>query len=242
MIQAANKPLDSVLGSLAVMALNICNQVIAFQNAIAARDEGQRYPTEKETGLLCKLINCLDKLKRIAAPHKTQQAVNGFIRFLATEDKDLAKLVAAKYKAYLAQNASGESEAFQTESNTPETPAQPVANAPELQTNDALFRMPVPETDGAPQVPPAEQPPITEAEFEQHKLLLTNLNVSAAQKTQFRGGSHGVNWLQYNLFQYCLPPAERKFHTNEFSYHKTINHARQRRKMASFFYSNDYSL
>src|SRR4051812_16448630 len=134
MTAAINKPLDTILASLAVMAMNLCNQVIAFQNAIAAREEGSRYPTEKETDLICKLVNCLDKLKKLAAPHKTQKAMNGFIRFIAEEDKELSKIIAARYKAYMAQTGGGE--LFDEEMAIPQaaTPQAMQPTEPESQT------------------------------------------------------------------------------------------------------------
>ncbi|MBC7552945.1 MAG: hypothetical protein H7257_03090 [Taibaiella sp.] len=50
------------------IADNICLQLVEFQNHIAAREPGMCFPDAKEVETMRKLITCLEKLKKIAAP------------------------------------------------------------------------------------------------------------------------------------------------------------------------------
>ena len=62
---------------LAVVTRNICNQLIAFQEAIATRAENPGVPTRQEIALQCKLINCLDKLRRLQGRTTKAKKENG---------------------------------------------------------------------------------------------------------------------------------------------------------------------
>ena len=56
---------------LTTIAQNLCNQIIAFQQSIAARPEGQQFPTLQEGNQQHKLITCLLRLvKQPARPRK----------------------------------------------------------------------------------------------------------------------------------------------------------------------------
>ena len=46
---------------------NICGQLIAFQQAIATKAEDPGIPTLPEINMQCRLINCIDKLRRYHA-------------------------------------------------------------------------------------------------------------------------------------------------------------------------------
>lgn len=88
--------------AIAIMIKNLGNQIIAFQLSIEAREPGQRFPGVAEVGILVKLINCLDKLRKFLIPANNNKEMNNFIRFLKNTDKELAQTVAGKYKEYAA--------------------------------------------------------------------------------------------------------------------------------------------
>lgn len=50
----------------ALISGNICTQLVALQGAINAREEGQRHPTAQDIAMQCKLIGCLDKLRKLS--------------------------------------------------------------------------------------------------------------------------------------------------------------------------------
>lgn len=52
--------------TFAIISRNICTQLIALQKSIDAREEGQRHPSPQDIAMQCKLIGCLDKLRRLS--------------------------------------------------------------------------------------------------------------------------------------------------------------------------------
>ena len=90
------------------IADNLCSQIIEFQNSIAARGPGQRFPTPQEINLQCKLINCLDKLKKYPNKGQALQTITSFIHFVDEEDDILAEVIWSKYNEYMhARSDSG---------------------------------------------------------------------------------------------------------------------------------------
>ncbi len=79
-----------------------------------------------------------------------------------------------------------------------------------------------------------ESSPITEHDFKDYNHLLYTLHSLRDTDTiRFRGRLVNTKWLQYNLLQYCLPPAERKFIGDarrviaEVNYNETQEKAKQ---------------
>ncbi|MBC7553121.1 MAG: hypothetical protein H7257_04005 [Taibaiella sp.] len=68
-------PPDTHEEQLAAIAGNICRQLLEFQNHIAARAAGMRFPDAKEVETMRKLIACLDKIKKIGAPPPPTKSV-----------------------------------------------------------------------------------------------------------------------------------------------------------------------
>ena len=86
-----------------------------------------------------------------------------------------------------------------------------------------------------------EPPPvITREDFEQYNKLLLKLDAGPGQKVNFKGEMHNINWLQYNLFQYCLPPKDRKFFEDEKQYHLVMNHNVILQVIELFFLQNNF--
>ncbi len=171
----------------------LSNQVLEFQKSITAREPGNCFPSIKEVGMLCRLINCLAKLKKLSEPFNGHKAILAFATFLGKEDKTLAKTVRTKYKEFQVGTQPESREAPTTES-------------------------------GIGVIAPTPEPPITKAEFDQHRSLLFNLHLNKHHITTVNGQPRNTNWLQYNLFQWHLPRAERRFFDSESDYHSTIDH------------------
>ena len=70
-------------------------------------------------------------------------------------------------------------------------------------------------------------PPFDEACFEQHKHILTTCErTDARDRINCQQRIVNKQWLEYNLFQYCLPPAQRRFIASETTYHDLFNHSK----------------
>lgn len=66
--------------------------------------------------------------------------------------------------------------------------------------------------------------PLTLEEFDKYSELVWKLHPVGNSFTSFRGRDVSSKWLQYNLFQWCLHPEERRFIYHENDYEKHINH------------------
>ncbi len=223
----------------AIIAGNICNQIIEFQNAIATRAEGSRFPTMQEVGLLCKLINCLDKLKKFTKQTVATQALNGFMRFLAKEDKDMGKLVRAKFKEY--------SDKTDTTTGLPDIGEMP-ATAPwdlnsEIEQEEEHYEQN--EDDGEqgyshdksivvtqamlkdpsqPLPPLCSELPVDAFALADNLPLMGKLSATPTETVCIKGVEHNVNWIQYTLFQCALHPDNRRHFADESNYHNVFNH------------------
>lgn len=134
-----------------LIAANLEQHILALQQQIATRPEGQQFPTVQEVNQQCKLINCLIKLRKPAP----KQSV-----------KD----------------------------NEPEQ----AATAPNVPVTTALSQ-------------PVSQK-ITPNDFKTYgHYLARSGSVGKNGTIKFNGRMVNSRWLEYNLFQYCLPPAERRF-------------------------------
>lgn len=142
------------------IAENFCLQLIAIQKSINTRPDGLQSPTTEETMMQCKLINCLDKIRRFSGrtvPRKTNK-----------------------------------SEEIKT---TPVTAAVAVTPRKEITT-----------------IAQQEMVPVSEQDFEDYQYVLGNIGFVEDDSTiTFRNNFVNAKWLEYNLFQYCLPVASRHF-------------------------------
>ncbi len=216
---------ENTLTTTEMIAANLCNQILEFQKSIAAREPGNRFPTPPEATYQAKMINCLDKLKKLAAPFRAATAFKSFFSFLASDDKELSATVKSRYQAFMAQNApAGNSEQHQPiETTTP--PANQITPAPAQLEINPVFREPMIFRLNPPAQPVFSlEPPFNFRNFERHKSLLLEHNLGPEAVMMIDGYKHNSCWVQYNLFQFLLPPAERRFVHNEHSWHKIFNY------------------
>ena len=148
-------------GSIEAIMQNICSQLISFQQQIAEREENKGIPTAQEINMQCKLINCIDKLRR--------------------------------YHSVLAKAARAAEPARAEHSIAANTATQATGG----NTNNGSFD-------------------VTEDDFAVYGSLMGDFGHLKEHTTiRFKGGYVTVKWLEYNLYQYCLPPAERRFILSE---------------------------
>ncbi len=222
-----NQLSEAMLATTAMIATNICNQIVAFQNAIASREEGNRFPTMQEVNLLCKLINCLEKLKRFTKQTTATQAITGFMRFLSSGDKELGTIVRTKFKEYTAQTGSDSNPFEMGIDLIPEK--QEAATEPEhIPTQNVeettSFITPSMLRDPSKPLPASAKAPFSETDFANYGHLLQRFSAKPIDKTRINDRLYDLHWIQYNLFQYHLPPANRRFYADEHSYHRFFNH------------------
>jgi len=170
---------------------NLAIQLIACQRAIA---EKQANPSLQEMSMQTRLINSMLKLD--TKLNKTIQAdvMTAFLEYVSNTNAELGDALLDLYLAY-AQTT----EKKKTDRKQPvKTSNQPVTTGNETVT--------------IPQPAKPESAPITEQDYKDYKHLLHTFgNITDKHTTRFRGRFVNSRWLQYNLLQYCLPPAERRF-------------------------------
>ncbi len=216
-MEQARTTSENTLETTLIMAFaQLSNQLLEFQRSITQREENSRFPSFKEVGMLCRLINCLAKLKKLADPFNGQKAITAFATFIAKQDKELSKTIKAKYKEFQAGSPQDTPETHEAALHQPASPTDATTTTKETQL----------------ETPP---PPITKEDFDKHKGLLFNLHHNQHHTTEVNGHPCNTNWLQYNLFQWYLPRAERRFCHNETDYHTTINHTEACRKIKQHF-------
>ncbi len=234
-------------GTFELIALNICTQLLAFQESITKRESGAQFPTMQETGMLVKLINCLDKLRKLAAPFKAANTFNQFFKFLAADDKELAAQVKARYKVFMEQS---EAPTIATEPETPETvPQQPTASP--ASTNQQNTTPPqrlemnrVFEEDmivlRSSKIQPvySTEPPFREDNLEKHKSLLLDATVDWHHTVRIDGHIRNACWARFNLFQFLLPPCDRRFFHQEINFMKIFNLGQVNQAITKFLLDN----
>ena len=222
---------EAAVTAPAIIADNLCSQIIAFQNAISAREEGQRFPTPQEISLQCKLINCLDKLKKYPNKGQSMQAITGLIHFMEEQDDDLAPVMWAKYEEYMQARSASGYKPYNIEAGPipfvyappPVTARQPDSEPDSLSgeqsdsTNGSGFA-PTPmsvSTEGLElSGTEVSKPPFPVSEFEKYKNYFNTLfrrPLTPYRTVHFMQKDVNARWLEYNLFQYCLPEQERRF-------------------------------
>ena len=166
-------------GSIEAIMQNICSQLISFQQQIAEREENKGIPTAQEINMQCKLINCIDKLRRYHS--------------------GLAKAARA------ADTAIGGNSVATAE-------AQPAGE----ETNIGSFE-------------------VTEDDFAVYGPMMGEFGHLKEHTTiRFKGGYVTVKWLEYNLYQYCLPPAERRFIYSESQVAREVDYTNLQQKIRAY--------
>ncbi len=199
--------IDTTASTFELIALNICTQIIAFQESISKRESGLRFPTLQETGMLCKLINCLDKLRKLAAPFRNQQAMKGFLAFLANDDAELGKIVAEKFKAF--------NGADQPATQQPNDTIEQIQNIQQQQPEKPTKTFHTPFSNGEVSVELIQEnfEPVTESDFKEYRSRLFEVESGCTtyDSALYKSGTCNKRWLEYNLFQYLLPVEQRAF-------------------------------
>lgn len=170
-------------------ALSMSRQLRAFQLTIAEREEGES-PSAGDVQLQCKMLNALLRLAKHG--FHTADAVPDFVQYVFDRDTELGKQLTAHYLAYTEEEHRSEM--------VPEEPAM----------GDEVVEQVPPSIVAQPGV--KETAPFSEHDFKQNKHLVKSLKEApVSHTTRFRGRFVNSRWLQYNLFQYCLPAQQRRF-------------------------------
>ena len=74
----------------AIIANNLCTQLVELQNAIDRREPGLRYPTKDESQIIHRLILDIDKMKKHPSMGVTMQVLHTFRNHVRKYDKQLA--------------------------------------------------------------------------------------------------------------------------------------------------------
>ncbi|MES2701475.1 MAG: helix-turn-helix domain-containing protein [Bacteroidota bacterium] len=86
----------------ALIAENLCSQLVELQNTIAAREPGHRYPTKDEAEITRKLLAGLDKIKRYPSKSQTLQVLALFRDHLRKSyGKDAARAFGMQMMSFL---------------------------------------------------------------------------------------------------------------------------------------------
>ena len=202
--------------SMTTLAANsICMQLIAFQQAIATRTDNRGVPNAVEINLQCKLINCLDKLRRHSSRQaKATYAITDFLHFVNRDDQQLGDTMFNKYSLYTQKNSSRKTANVQNDSALNiALDTSPATNEQEMQPVKTGNK------------PVNEPPPISEQDYKDYKHILGNFGKLADNgQIKFRGRYVNAKWLEYNLFQYTMLPAQRRFINDFNTIIKEIDH------------------
>ncbi len=219
---------ETATDTLAAIAQNMCNHLLAFQNTIEARPPQERYPTQPELNMLCKMMSCLEKIKRMQKAVAPTRILTNFLAFVRQANNEVAPTVASLLSSFAA------------EKNLPDAPDKAGQQLPK--TSKSTEDTPAPQQAASmifPQPDPAllagsPAPPISLADYTTHQNVLLQLNASPTETTELNGRKYNTNWLQYNLYQWCLPPEKRKFHYNEQRYARDIDHSGIRKEIGRY--------
>lgn len=94
---------DAAVNTPVLIAEKLTAQVMALLNSIARRDESQRFATSQEADVLRKLVNCVDKFRRLPTMAQSMQSIRGLIHFIDQKDPTLGHQVQKEYNAYFDQ-------------------------------------------------------------------------------------------------------------------------------------------
>ncbi len=234
--------IENTLSLNDIIAANLCNQIIEFQNSIAAREPGQRFPTPPEQIYQSRLIGCLDKLKRIAAPFKIDGAFRQFFSFLAADDKELSKVIKGKYQAFTTQKETPfspplpGSQMGTSVSNNTDNAAQPTVNAQSVpNSNPSPFATLDCLRPGITVPLNTNKPPFPESTAKKYRRIIFETGLNTGQHVDIDGRTMEKNFAIYNLFQFHLAPEDRLFYNNERDYEKTFDQAAVDKKIKAYF-------
>ncbi|MES2704461.1 MAG: helix-turn-helix domain-containing protein [Bacteroidota bacterium] len=86
----------------AMIAENLCSQLVELQNTIAARELGSRYPTKDEAEVTRKLLAGMEKVKKYPTKSQTLQVFASFRDFLRNSyGKDAARAFGMQMMSFL---------------------------------------------------------------------------------------------------------------------------------------------
>ncbi len=85
---------QAALAAPLLIADNLCSQLVEMQNAISARESGQRFPTPQEAEVTRKLITGIEKMKKFPSLAQNMQMFQTFKQFIRpnADDKFYRKL------------------------------------------------------------------------------------------------------------------------------------------------------
>ena len=226
---------DTTIEALSAIAQNLCNHLLAFQQTIDARPPQERYPTLPELQMLTKMITCLEKIKRMQKAAAPTRILSDFLAFVKKSDKETAQKLPALFAAYT-RAAAEKPDNLHPETNTDAEQTTPTAPPPSATPQPERpegngFPLPVPDpslrADDAP-------PPISFDDYMEYQHIMLELKAVPTAMSRIRGQQRNTNWIQYNLYQWCLPPDKRKFHHNEFRYCREIDHSITKREIGRY--------
>ncbi len=76
---------QAAYAATAIIANNLCDQLVELQNAIAAREPGHRYPTMQETAITGKLIAGIEKMKKYPSLPQNLQVLETFKQYVSSK-------------------------------------------------------------------------------------------------------------------------------------------------------------
>lgn len=205
----------------AKMAENIGRQVLAYQQAIAGKEEQPCIPTPEEINLQAKLLSGYNRVKHTSKAF-TAQALLGFMHFVADEEEALYGRIMQLYLQYIDHKEPKTAAKAETTGNTAATPAP----APEPQPVVATEPPDDPFILDKKEYINGERPPFDKQAFERNKQMMEHYHTGDKNSlVSFEGKMVKKGWLEYNLMQYYLPIDRRRFVTDENTYPFKINHA-----------------
>lgn len=186
----------------AIIADNFCTQLLSIQNALFARPAAEQIPTQQEINMQTKLLNNVIKIRKFNATDHLAKFMTTFCSFLGKEDKELSKIIAQKYMQFMGLD-------------TAETEIEPTSTA-------------LKQTREEPAPLPADALKIEERPydyFDKYKHLLEDYRYGNKDSIVDIGEKqYNKQCVEYNLLQYTLPEAARRFIPDPGDYHAQIDH------------------
>jgi|GEM_PF-1015442 len=99
--QSWDKLKQASLAAPAMIVDNLFSQLVELQNHIAAREEGNRFPTLHEAEVTRKLIQCIDKLKLYPSQGACMQMMRSYLDFIGTGNEELRNQTLTYTKDFL---------------------------------------------------------------------------------------------------------------------------------------------
>ena len=207
---------EAANSTMAIIADNIGDQLLGFQRTIAGRNEDDQCITPQKVALQNKLISGLIRMKKYPRKGQITEYMENFLHFADEQDKTIGDALFDIYERYIGakdETAGNRKEKMIEEpENSEPNVAETLAGNGSEPFSDAL---PVPEKSGnETAVSTPGILPVTPKDFETYKSFIGTYHLRDMYKNRcfnFNNRAEDKLWVEYNLFQYCLPPAERKF-------------------------------